>query len=361
MHKSLTRFTRHRWYRFFLPSVVFVLMLYCSWVYCHLFCIVELHNHLGLNVTPWVLMGIHLLVQVLVWYILVQIIAVGPGRQPKVLPFRIYPDTYGSDSATSKEELEVHSIIPPDVYQCDIQGYPIWCSTCQSLKIDRAHHSAPLGYCVPRFDHYCVWVGTAIGRKNYRLFIQYLFYFVIYAGLIAISIGVFARRIINYRNNNGLGPNVNIFVVLGMTGLGFCFVALLFMSFTFYMVTNRTSIETIMNRGKPTRRTCYCIYNLVDGYRYVLDCNAEEHNKVWANESIWENITGFIGPRVWMWFIPFGSNIPPFKQPSNEANYDMVVGPYLEKMSKKYKQSLMDRIQEGNYLTRLRAYGDNFR
>ena len=52
-----------------------------------------------------------------------------------------------------------------------------WGSLCVSCKIVRplgAKHCGVLNKCVSRFDHYCPWVGNAIGKGNIRDFVVFL-------------------------------------------------------------------------------------------------------------------------------------------------------------------------------------------
>ena len=44
-----------------------------------------------------------------------------------------------------------------DVFVCDAEGRPKFCSTCLDFKADRAHHCKELGRCVRKMDHYCPW------------------------------------------------------------------------------------------------------------------------------------------------------------------------------------------------------------
>lgn len=44
-----------------------------------------------------------------------------------------------------------------DVFECDIDGLPRWCSTCQVWKPDRSHHSSEVARCVYKMDHFCPW------------------------------------------------------------------------------------------------------------------------------------------------------------------------------------------------------------
>ena len=44
-----------------------------------------------------------------------------------------------------------------DVFVCEGDGRPIWCSTCINWKPDRAHHCREVGRCVKKMDHFCPW------------------------------------------------------------------------------------------------------------------------------------------------------------------------------------------------------------
>ncbi len=44
-----------------------------------------------------------------------------------------------------------------DVFTCEGDGRPIWCSTCLNWKPDRTHHCREAGRCVKKMDHFCPW------------------------------------------------------------------------------------------------------------------------------------------------------------------------------------------------------------
>ena len=44
-----------------------------------------------------------------------------------------------------------------DVFVCEADGRPIWCSMCLNWKPDRAHHCREVGRCVEKMDHFCPW------------------------------------------------------------------------------------------------------------------------------------------------------------------------------------------------------------
>ena len=44
-----------------------------------------------------------------------------------------------------------------DVFECEVDGLPRWCSSCNIWKPDRSHHCREVGRCVYKMDHYCPW------------------------------------------------------------------------------------------------------------------------------------------------------------------------------------------------------------
>lgn len=63
------------------------------------------------------------------------------------------PDSPGLEAFYSK-----------DVFVCEADGRPKWCSECRIWKPDRAHHSSELGRCVRKLDHVCPWVGGMVSE-----------------------------------------------------------------------------------------------------------------------------------------------------------------------------------------------------
>ena len=49
-----------------------------------------------------------------------------------------------------------------------------YCSICRVFKTSGTYHCNQLGRCIADFDHYCLFLGNAIGKKNYFLFVLLL-------------------------------------------------------------------------------------------------------------------------------------------------------------------------------------------
>ena len=51
------------------------------------------------------------------------------------------------------------------------------CKKCNgNFKPPRAHHDSVTGRCIVKLDHYCPWVGNAIGIRNHKVFLLFIFY-----------------------------------------------------------------------------------------------------------------------------------------------------------------------------------------
>uniref|UniRef100_A0A6B2LBQ5 Palmitoyltransferase n=1 Tax=Arcella intermedia TaxID=1963864 RepID=A0A6B2LBQ5_9EUKA len=92
---------------------------------------------------------------------------------PGVAPKGWVPPGLQEEQLETLKQMEV----PRDAL-LDIEHFyiPKWCRHCQSWKPPRAHHCKDKQSCVLKMDHYCPWVYNAVGYRNHKFFILFLFY-----------------------------------------------------------------------------------------------------------------------------------------------------------------------------------------
>lgn len=73
--------------------------------------------------------------------------------QPEWMPVDMDPDSPGLERFYSKQ-----------MFICEPDGRPRWCTLCWNWKPDRASHSTELGRCVRKMDHLCPWVGGMVSE-----------------------------------------------------------------------------------------------------------------------------------------------------------------------------------------------------
>ena len=74
------------------------------------------------------------------------------------------------------------------------------CYTCSLIRPPRTSHCAECDNCTERFDHHCIWIGTCVGKRNYKRFILFLIVLNIVAFIHLILSLIYLVKSINLYN-----------------------------------------------------------------------------------------------------------------------------------------------------------------
>ncbi|KAH7130545.1 DHHC palmitoyltransferase-domain-containing protein [Dendryphion nanum] len=289
---------------------------YASYVVIYLICVNYLLNPStslqDRGITPRTSTGIALIViycvLILVFSItflrLIQVIWTNPGYIPL------------GDPTSEKQTAPRKHFDRLDGYECDHQGSPLWCERCHSFKPDRTHHSAQLGRCVRRMDHYCPYAGGIISETSHKFFIQFLFYGFLYTGFVLIVTAYyFAER----KHKLNSSPATWI-VALSLAALFFLFTFGMFMTSFYNLSTNQTTIEVMQRdfvhyialRGSsPGSSTFTSDQSVIISEiqrslsRSFIIVQTEPGTRLWDAGPL-ANIRSIMGNNVFQWFLPIG-------------------------------------------------------
>lgn len=140
-----------------------------------------------------------------------------------------------------------------DVFVCNPDGRPRYCSTCYNWKPDRSHHCSEMNRCILKFDHFCPWVGGVVSETSYKFFIQFNLYGAVFTTHVLITTAYFfaqRREHSNYVNGHWIA-------MLVTSALFFLFSAGMFMSSGQFAVINSTTIEHLDRKTKVWNLAVY--------------------------------------------------------------------------------------------------------
>ncbi|KAK5099216.1 Palmitoyltransferase pfa5 [Lithohypha guttulata] len=121
-----------------------------------------------------------------------------------------------------------------DVFVCNPDGRPPFCSTCYNWKPDRSHHCSELNRC------------GVVSETSFKFFIQFTFYGALYTlQILTVTAYFFAER---RRHSSFL--NAHWIVLLAISGLFLLFSAGMCMSTVQFAIINSTTIENLNRKTK---------------------------------------------------------------------------------------------------------------
>ncbi|XP_064608537.1 palmitoyltransferase ZDHHC20-B-like isoform X2 [Liolophura sinensis] len=118
-----------------------------------------------------------------------------------------------------------------------------YCEKCKAIKPDRCHHCSMCSTCVLKMDHHCPWVNNCVGFTNYKFFVQFLGYALIYCFYVAATSLQYFIKFWTGGAGDGLGKFHILFLFFVSIMFGLSLISLF--SYHLYLVMhNRSTLES---------------------------------------------------------------------------------------------------------------------
>uniref|UniRef100_A0A8D2L525 Palmitoyltransferase n=1 Tax=Varanus komodoensis TaxID=61221 RepID=A0A8D2L525_VARKO len=128
------------------------------------------------------------------------------------------------------------------VYTRTGNGAIRFCDRCQLIKPDRCHHCSVCAMCVLKMDHHCPWVNNCIGFSNYKFFLLFLAYSLLYCMYIAATVLKYFIKYWTGELSSGRSK-IHIFFLLFVAIMFFVSLMFLFGYHCLLVSQNRSTLE----------------------------------------------------------------------------------------------------------------------
>lgn len=133
-----------------------------------------------------------------------------------------------------------------------------YCSACDIYRPPRTIHCGTCGCCIERLDHHCPWIGTCVGKRNYKYFISFLWsvFLLVLFSIIFCSVHI-ALDLAPGDSSFTINQILSIVILTLVSSLGI-FVFFLFGYHQYLLCRNETTNENLKHSyaklGNPFQR-----------------------------------------------------------------------------------------------------------
>ena len=131
-----------------------------------------------------------------------------------------------------------------------------YCISCRIYRPPRTVHCGACGCCIERLDHHCPWIGTCVGKRNYKYFIVFMWsiaiicLYAITCCSVHISDTAFNVLYVKESTKGISGPQIFSIILLTLTSGLSIFVFFLFGYHQYLLCRNETTNENLKGTYK---------------------------------------------------------------------------------------------------------------
>uniref|UniRef100_A0A674K6Z9 Palmitoyltransferase n=1 Tax=Terrapene triunguis TaxID=2587831 RepID=A0A674K6Z9_9SAUR len=168
-------------------------------------------------------------------------------------------------------------------------------NVCQLIKPDRCHHCSVCAMCVLKMDHHCPWVNNCVGFSNYKFFLLFLMYSLLYCMYIAATVFKYVIKYWTDELTNGRSK-FHVLFLLFVALMFFLSLMFLFGYHCWLVSRNRSTLEAFsapVFQNGPDKNG----FNL--GFVKNLQQVFGEEKKLWLLPIVSRSVVGkLFGPRA---------------------------------------------------------------
>jgi hypothetical protein len=90
----------------------------------------------------------------------------------------------------------LHKEVPETVPPSEMSQWR-WCDFCHVYQEPGGAHCPDCNVCIAGYDHHCVWMGTCIGKRNYRQFVRFNVSWLYFAGYLLFWLITFGPLLVD--------------------------------------------------------------------------------------------------------------------------------------------------------------------
>ncbi|RMZ91029.1 hypothetical protein DV736_g1726, partial [Chaetothyriales sp. CBS 134916] len=262
------------WTARIIPVFLLGIVAYSSWVLTDRVCVGYLlrsdHRRYGPAIAILVIFYLLLLIVLVTYSRLITTVIARPGVVPrgsqyyvekerKVRRARSSLEKDGWDSGSSEgygklpksrrdgEASSGEDFWHKDLFVCQYDGRPPFCSQCHNYKPTRSHHCSELERCVLKMDHFCPWIGGIVSETSFKYFILFTFWTTLLTlHVLVVMAFFFAER---RGREPGFVVDVHWVLVLALAALFSLFSGGMCLSSLQFAFLNTTTIENLSRRS----------------------------------------------------------------------------------------------------------------